>query len=86
MQHKLKHIIKFHGEHNQELKAIEEMSELTKAILKGNVNDIKQEMADVFVMILQLKIIYKISDEEIEQIMISKIDRTLDLINNKLPK
>lgn len=86
MQDKLKEIIKFYGEDNQELKAIEEMSELTKAILKGNVNDIKQEMADVFVMILQLKIIYKISDEEIEQIMISKIDRTLDLINNKLPK
>lgn len=83
MQDKLKEIIKVYGEHNQELKAIEEMAELTKAILKGNVNDIKEEMADVWVMLQQLQIIYNVSNLQIENIANSKIERTLQCIKNQ---
>ena len=74
------------GKEPQMLQVIEEMSELTKEILK-NVNrhkdnraEIIEETADVEIMLAQLKCCYQISDE-VEQYKaqkLKKIEKRLD--------
>ncbi len=58
---------------------IEECGELIVAICKlfrgGPVADVKSEMADVYVMLEQLCEMYGISQEEIDEIATSKLDR-----------
>ena len=59
----LQQAIETYGKANQVDKAIEEMSELTKALLKerqnaGAVGDIIEELADVYIMLLQMLVIY----------------------------
>ncbi len=60
------------GETAQMLMVIEEMSELTKEILKNinrhkdNISEIIEETADVEIMLEQLKANYKIEQEVIE--------------------
>lgn len=56
--------IQTYGENSQIDKAIEEMSELTKALLKhrqnnGSVDDIIEEIADVYIMLSQLCLIFE---------------------------
>ena len=62
--------IKRFGKPNQMIKAIEEMSELTKVLAKilvmgGEVSldDLIEEIADVTIMMEQLRLIYNIDDE-----------------------
>ncbi len=59
-----KDAIYYFGVSHQKIKAIEEMSELIKEIVKdldgkGNADHIVEEMVDVEIMMAQLKIIYK---------------------------
>ena len=79
------------GEKAQIMMSIEEMSELTKALCKylrfkkhGISDDldynIKEEIADVFNMINQLKMIF--GEEEIMKIADEKIERTLNKLSN----
>lgn len=89
MIEKLKMIIKSHGVKGQKVKAVEELSELQVAIL-NDVNkglncrsNIVEEIADVMVMIEQLKIIYEIPDPVIEFAMNEKIDREIRRIERK---
>ena len=56
--------------------------------IKKEINDkyilhIAEEIADVLVMLLQFKEYYKISDEEIKEIMKFKIERQLERIKNE---
>ena len=88
MQNKLRFIIDTFSEDAQKLMAIEEMSELMKEICKdfrGNTNKdaIKEEMADVMVMLDQLMIIYNIQLSDIHRIMNAKIERTWNRVNEK---
>ena len=69
------------GPPNQMIKAIEEMSELTKVLAKilvmgGEVSldELIEEVADVTIMMEQLKLIYDI-DDEVCEMMDSKIRR-----------
>ena len=69
------------GPPNQMIKAIEEMSELTKVLAKilvmgGEVSldEIIEEVADVTIMMEQLRLMYNINDEVCEM-MDSKIRR-----------
>lgn len=60
--------IETYGAESQVDKAIEEMSELTKALLKerrygGSNVDVCEEIADVFIMILQMMLIFEEKDE-----------------------
>lgn len=60
--------------------AIEEMSELTKEITKmkrskGNIKAVTEEIADVYIMLMQVKQIYGIDDAQIEKIMTKKLER-----------
>ena len=61
--------------------AIEELSELQKELcktLRGNINkeNIIEELADVLIMLDQVKIYFKIEDDEIRDIIDQKIERT----------
>lgn len=50
---------------NQKIKAIEEMGELIQALSKSlldNKNNVEEEIADVEIMLTQLKIIYSLND------------------------
>ena len=79
------HAIRVYGKRNQTIVAIEEMSELTKELVKqlrGNSNkdSITEEIADVEIMLCQMKIIYQIKDEDLEKYRVVKLDR----LKNKL--
>lgn len=69
------------GKTPQVLTAVEEMSELTKELLKDvnrkkdNREDIVEEFADVTIMLEQLKVIYNITDEELEGQIEKKIEK-----------
>lgn len=65
-------VIEHYGKEKQTIIAIEEMTELTKALTKelrgsGNREHIAEEMADVYICLEQLKIMYDISDEFVEK-------------------
>ena len=74
---------------SQLMMAIEEMSELTKEICKyrrfqdkqaSYRENIKEEIADVLIMIEQLKYIFKYTDEDIDlvkQIKLNKLEKYL---------
>ncbi|MBO7556032.1 MAG: hypothetical protein J6T72_01375 [Alphaproteobacteria bacterium] len=74
------------GKEPQMLQVIEEMSELTKEILKNinrnkdNVDELVEETADVEIMLEQLKLCYNIVDrvEEYKAAKLKKIDQRLD--------
>lgn len=74
------HNLKIRGEKTQIIKTCEEMSELQTALLhycngKDSVKHVTEEIADVLVMIEQLKIIFNVSEKEVEEIMEYKILR-----------
>ena len=82
-EEKLLEIIAFYGYEKQKLKAIEEMSELTKAICKDDRENIIKELADVKIMIAQLMLIYNIDVEEVFKVMDSKVERTMNRIERQ---
>lgn len=82
-EEKLLEIISFYGYEKQKLKAIEEMSELTKAICKNDRENIIEELADVKIMIAQLMLIYNIDVEEVFKVMDSKVERTMNRIERQ---
>lgn len=60
---------------------IEEMSELTKALCKHNrgktdIENIKEEIADVHIMLMQMLMLFNIDEEEFLKIVDYKINRT----------
>lgn len=59
-------VIQEYGTHNQQLVAIEEMAELTQAIVKyerGVTHNIAEEIADVEIMLEQLKLMHNIGEQ-----------------------
>ena len=77
-------IIEHYGENHQRFKAAEELSELQTLILQdANKNGkvpksrIIEEIADVYVMLSQLKTIYCIDSRDLEPVIEYKVDRTL---------
>lgn len=78
--------LKAWGKEPQMLQVIEEMSELTKEILKNinrnkdNVDELVEETADVEIMLEQLKLCYNITDrvEKYKTEKLKKIDQRLD--------
>ena len=77
--------ISVYGELAQEQMAVEECSELIQAIChkhRGRQHNIAEEIADVEIMLEQLKIINNCS-ETVEEIRKQKIDRLFDRIFDK---
>lgn len=79
MREILKSAIEHYGKDMQQYVAIEEMSELQKEICKfqrgiGNKLHLAEEIADVEIMVEQLKMIYK-CDQMVEIYKIKKVER-----------
>lgn len=73
-----------YGEHHQKVIAMEEMSELTKELCKefrgeNNLCRITEEMADVEIMLLQLKEMYHnaVAVEEMRDIKMQRLKKRL---------
>lgn len=89
MKDNLKKIIDYYGEEKQIIKAIEEMSELQKELCKkllgkSDRDSLVEEIADVQIMLDQLKIIVSVDgliQIELRTIMQNKIDRTIERMN-----
>ena len=72
------------GPNHQKRKAVEEMSELTKEIMKdmdgkGNLDHIAEEIADTEITLEQLKLIYNCA-EDVERWTGEKLERLRKLI------
>lgn len=69
------------GKQSRILIAVEEMTELSKELLKNvnrgkqNETEIAEEMTDVYILLEQLKDIYNISEEKLSQIACEKFLR-----------
>lgn len=81
-------IIDHYGINHQQRKLAEEVFELQEAIFAnwydidgvtnvGYVEHIREEIADVIVILKQIQYYYEIPDEEIEDVMKYKVQRTL---------
>ena len=84
----LQEIIDYYGDKSQKTMLFEEMAELQKEVCKdlrgkGDVRHIIEELADVNIMLQQMQLIYGITDEQIEQVVQDKIERTLDRIEGE---
>lgn len=85
MQNEIKQIADHYGLNNQMMQTIEEMGELTQAIVKvfrngldNERDNLIEELADVEIMIEQLD--YLLGDNQIEKIKEYKINRQLSRI------
>lgn len=79
-----KKAIEIYGEREQSAMAMEECGELIRAINKyhrkdsnENRKNLIEEIADVRIMIEQLKIMYSISEDEIEDAYLGKVFRLI---------
>lgn len=68
--------------------AIEELSELQKELcktLRGNINkeNIIEELADVYIMLDQIKVYFSITCNEVKEMIDKKIERTKERLLNK---
>lgn len=85
MQKEIRQIADHYGLNNQMMQAIEEMGELTQAIVKVYRNGLDnerdsliEELADVEIMIEQLD--YLLGDNQIEKVKAYKINRQMNRI------
>lgn len=82
-------IINKYGKEAQVLQTVEEMSELTKELIKNinrgkdNENEITLEIADVLIMIMQLVEIYNIDGDKILGAMEYKLLRQDERMQNE---
>ena len=72
-------VVHFYGSENQKLKACEELCELQEAILK-DVNKhidsgVVEEIADVYIMLAQLEVIYDIDIIDLYDVISYKLNR-----------
>lgn len=84
----LKQIIDYYGHRQQKEMLFEEMAELQKEVCKelrgkGDKHHIAEELADAYVMLQQMQLIYGITDEKVELEAQKKIERTLDRIEGE---
>lgn len=75
---KTKAIADYYGKEHQTIKTIEELAELIQALAKGDIENIKEEIADVRVMLEQIEYLYGISDDAITLRMCAKLWRQLE--------
>lgn len=76
----LERTIRKHGKIIQTFVAIEEMSELTKELSKDmrgqkNHDALLEEVADVYIVLEQIKMMHGISVQELEQMLTKKMER-----------
>lgn len=97
MKEKLLKIVTHYGLENQKRKLVEEVYELLDALAELNYNSmnfsnnlqkmlehVTEEIADVQVMLEQIKVYWSIEPEDIQRVMEYKINRTLGGIDEEL--
>ena len=88
----LHRVISVFGEKNQKMQAIEELIELQKELFENvhrgsdNRDAIVEEIADVEIMIKQLRLIFNINETEIANIKAKKVQRLEHTIEKYLAK
>ena len=97
-EQKIQYIAYHYGYEPQSRQLIEEMAELTVALNKAwrktfdtvdkilNMDDeerIEEEIADVEIMLSQIKYLLGLGDEELSQIIENKLDRQIERIKNE---
>ena len=82
MEEDIKKIAEHYGLNHQKIKLIEEMAELTQAICKGDENNIIEEIADVEILLEQVKHLMKINIT-MDVMKKFKINRQLKRIENE---
>lgn len=87
-ENKVEEILRHYTPEQQTVKAIEELAELQTELARilnkqGNEEALKGELADVYIMILQMMIIYDIDPEELESEMEYKLDRQIQRIRKE---
>lgn len=80
-------IFNYFGYENQRRKMNEEMQELNDAILlyetgNGDINNVIEEIGDLFNVINGFMEFYEITHDEVENIMKHKLDRTIERIDS----
>lgn len=81
---KLNKIFNFYGRKGQEYKLIEEMAELTQAIIKNDRENIIEEMADVQNILLQLRLNFNSNErKQFAETFNKKIERQLNRIESE---
>lgn len=87
---KIAEIIEHNGMNRQRFKAAEELSELQTIVLqdandngKVSIARLAEEIADVYVILSELELIYNLDDRDIQPIIDFKIDRTLRRIEER---
>ena len=87
MKDKLLQIINHYGIEHQQRKLEEEIFELQQAITLFETSttkyNIEEELADVMVLLHQIKFYYDLDDVEVSRIFTNKIDRQLERIENE---
>jgi NTP pyrophosphatase (non-canonical NTP hydrolase) len=84
---KLAKVINHFGKLHQIVKLGEEVGELNKAILnyengyRLTNNEITEEIADVYLLLKQVELMYQLDKNEIKQVMLMKLDRVFDKYN-----
>ena len=78
----------YYGKEKQLTVAIEEMSELTKEVCKfirgkGSYEHICEEVADVYIMLENIKAVFGIQDEKINEFIELKQIRTIERMQNE---
>jgi NTP pyrophosphatase (non-canonical NTP hydrolase) len=79
-------VIDIYGHKHQSVIAIEEMAELTKELSKAirgqnNHDAIVEETADVLICIMQVREMYNIGDEELQNMINGKLKRLKERLN-----
>lgn len=82
--------ISFFGKESQKIMAIEEMSELIKELTKelrdrGDISHIAEEVADVEIMLSQLKLLYNIHNEVLSNrdYKLTRLSKVMDELEKK---
>lgn len=80
-------IYKQFGFQNQRRKLQEEVQELNDEIMFfengiGGIDELKEELADVYILLMEIKEYYEITDSELSREIVNKTERTLERIEN----
>lgn len=79
----LRFVIDHFGKDAQRHKAIEELNELAVALAHDDRANIQEEMADVWLMLLQMMTVFNISEGSIFAAMAYKLQRTMKRIEQE---
>lgn len=83
IDNRIKFILNYYGEEAQAKKVIEELAELQRAIVREDIDNVHEEIADVIIMLEQLMAFEVIDTKKIDRIIEEKIERQLKRISNK---